>query len=251
MIGDMDDDHLRRFTEICRLVGVPVVDALGMTLRIQERTAARGRASDIIVGLGAPAVSRLAPFIDDERAYIQCHAAEVLGRIAAPEAVPLLQPLLRRNDANVTRAAIAALANINDPAAARAIHTVLRSATGELRRAVIEALVAERDARVVPMLVRILDESEPLGKDHLVVLDTLSALKIVHTDTAVRPIVRVAMRRRWFARARNRALKHTAVDALASIGTDESRRELARAATEGDRLLRRLAKAKLAETGTE
>ncbi|HUP39845.1 MAG TPA: HEAT repeat domain-containing protein, partial [Vicinamibacterales bacterium] len=177
--------------------------------------------------------------------------AEVLGRIAAPEAVPLLQPLLRRSDSKVTRAAISALANIQDPAAARAIHMVLRSATGEQRRVVIEALVAERDARVVPMLVRILDESEPLGKDHLVVLDTLTALKVVHTDTAVGPILRVAMRKRWFSRSRNRALKNTAVDALAAIRTEESRKQLTRAASEGDRVLRRLAKAKLAETGTD
>jgi hypothetical protein len=251
MIGDLDAEHLAVLTDICRLVGVPVVEVLGMALRIQERTATRVRATDIIVGFGAPAVGRLAPFIDDERVYVQCHVAEVLGRIAAPEAVPLLQPLLRRSDPKVTRIAITALANINDPAAARAIHTVLRSVTGEQRRAVIEALVAGRDARVVPMLVRILDESEPLGKDHLVVLDTLSALKIVHTDNAVRPIVRVAKRKRWFARSRNRALKHRAVDALASIGTEESRKELAKVATEGDRLLRKLAKAKLAQRGRE
>ena len=251
MIGDMDDQPLSVFTEICRLVGVSVVDALAMTLRIQEGTAARLRACDIIVGFGSAAVPRLAPFIDDQRSYVQCHAAQLLGRIAAAEAVPLLQPMLRRTDPAVTRAAISALANIVDPAAARAIHTVLRAASGVQRRVVIEALVAERDARVVPMLVRILDESEPLGKDHLVVLDTLSALKVVHTDTAVRPIVRVAMRRRWFARSRNRALKHTAVDALASIGTEASRKELVRAASEGDRLLRKLAKAKLAQTRAE
>jgi hypothetical protein len=249
IIGDIDQEHLHAFTDICRLVGVPVIDALGMVLRIQERTAARVRASNIIVGFGPPAVLRLAPFIDDERTYVQCHAAELLGRIASPEAVPLLQPLLRRNDPNVTRVAISALANINDPAAARAIHTVLRSATGDQRRAVIDALVAGRDARVVPMLVRILDESEPLGRDHLVVLDTLSALKLVHTDTAVRPIGRVAQRRRWFARSKNRALKHTAVETLASIGTEESRKELAKVAVQGDRVLRRLAKAKLAQTG--
>ena len=251
MMGDMDDAHLKVFTDLCRLAGPSVIDVLGMTLRIQDRTAARVRASDIIVGFGAPAVTRLAPFIDDERTYVQCNTAEILGRIAAPDAVPLLQPLLRRSDPKVTRAAIVALANINDPAAARAIHTVLRAVAGEQRRAVIDALVAGRDPRVVPMLVRILEESEPLGKDHVVVLDTLSALKIVHTDTAVRPIVRVAKRKRWFARSKNRALKHTAVDALASIGTEESRKELAKAAVEGDRLLRKLAKAKLAAINHE
>jgi len=249
MLGDFDEESLVTFTEICRLVGVSVVEVLAMMLRVQERTTGRIRASDIIVGLGAPAVSRLASFIDDERMHVQAQVAELLGRIAAPEGVPLLQPLLRRSDMKVVRAAVAAMANINDPAAARAIHTVLRAVTGDQRRAVIDALVAGRDARVVPMLVRILDESEPLGKDHAVVIDTLTALKVVHTDTAVRPIGRVARRHRWFARSKNRALKNTAVDALASIGTDESRRELSEAAADGDRLLRKLARARLAQPG--
>jgi len=251
VLGDLDPEPLAIFAELCRMVGVPVVDVLGLTLRIQGRTQGRLRAADIIVDFGPSAVPRLAPFIDDERVYVQCQTAELLGRIASPDAVPLLQPLLRRNDPRLTRVAVSALAAINDPAAARAIHTVLRSVTGEQRRAVIDALVSGRDARVVPMLVRILDESEPLGKDHGVVLDTLSALKIVHTDNAVRPIAAVARRKRWFARAKNRALKNTAVDALASMGTEASRRELAKAATEGDRLLRRLAKAKLAQLGAE
>jgi hypothetical protein len=248
MLGDFDQESLAVFSDICRLVGVPVVDVLGMTLRIQERTAARVRASDIIVGFGAPAVSRLAVFIDDANGYVQCHVAELLGRIASAEAVPLLQPMLRRADTGVMRAAVSAMASINDPAAARAIHTVLRAVTGEQRRAVIDALVSERDARVVPMLVRILDESEPLGKDHSVVLDTLAALKVVHTDTAVRPIARIARRSRWFAFSKNRALKNTAVETLASIGTEESREALAKAAVEGDRLLRRLARARLVKS---
>ncbi|MSO55649.1 MAG: hypothetical protein EXQ55_01815 [Acidobacteria bacterium] len=100
------------------------------------------------------------------------------------------------------------------------------------------------------MLVRILEESEPLGRDHAVVLDTLGALKVVHTDNAVRPIAAVARRRRWFARARNRALKRNAVDTLASMDTEASRSALTQAATDGDRFLRKLAKAKLSGEGS-
>jgi hypothetical protein len=40
-------------------------------------------------------------------------------------------------------------------------------------------------------------------------------------------------------------LKSTAVETLASIGTQESRHALEKAASEGDRLLRRLARARL------
>jgi hypothetical protein len=250
MLGDFDEQSYETFAGICLQTGPAVVDVLAMTLRIQDRTDARVRGADLIAGFGTAAVPRLAPLVDAERSFVQCNVAELLGRIASPEAVPLLQPMLRRSDPKVVRTAVSAMASINDPAAARAIHTVLRAVTGEQRRAVVEALVAERDTRVVPMLVRILDESEPFGKDHAVVLDTLAALTLVHTDTAVRPIARVARRTRWFARSKNRALKNTALDALASIGTDEARQALAQAASEGDRLLRRLARAKLAQPGT-
>jgi hypothetical protein len=249
ILGELEREHLAIFSEMCHMVGPAVVDTLGTTLRIQERAPGRMRAADIIAAFGAPAVQHLAPFVDDERTFVQCNAAEILGRIASPEAVPLLQPLLRRNDPKVTRHAIAALANIDDPSAARAIHMVLRSVTGEQRRAVVEALVAGRDARVVPMLVRILEESEALGRDHSVVLDTLGALRVVHTDNAVRPIARVMRQKRWFARSKNRALKHTAVDALASIDSDASRKALAQAAEDGDRVLRKLAKTKITEPG--
>src|SRR5205823_10900692 len=136
----LDKEPLAVFADICSLLGPPVVDTLMMTLKMPDHSPALERGSTIIVGFGAPAVQRLTSLVDDERTSVQCNLARVLGRIATADAVPLLQPLLRRNDPKVTRAAISALANINDPAAARAIHMVLRSTTGEQRRAVIEAL---------------------------------------------------------------------------------------------------------------
>jgi hypothetical protein len=60
----------------------------------------------------------------------------------------------------------------------------------------------------------------------------------------------VARRKRWFAPAKTRALKRNAVDALASMDTEASRQALTQAATEGDRLLRKLAKAKLSGLGS-
>ena len=101
------------------------------------------------------------------------------------DAVPPLQSLLRRSDARVLRQAVAALAGIDDPAAARAIQTVLRAATGENRAAVVDALVAERDPRVVPMLARILADSDPFGEDHETVLDTLDAVRQLANEQAV------------------------------------------------------------------
>lgn len=242
LLGDLDPQRLEQFRAMCTAIGPAVVDALGAALRVEADTPARRRATDMIVGFGAPAVPRLALLLNDSRWFVQCHGADLLGRIATAEAVPLLQPLLRRGDPRVTQHAIAALAGINDPAAARAIHMVLRSTTGELRGAVIAALVAERDPRVVPMLVRIMDESEPLGKDHSIVIDTLGALKTVHSDQAVPSVARLMRRRSWLARAKTRVLKRTAVDVLVTIGSPAAVSMLDAAATQGDRLLRKIVK---------
>ena len=130
---------------------------------------------------------------------------------------------------------------IPDPAAARAIHTVLRAATGEVRRAVVEALVAEKDPRVVPMLVQILHESQPFGRDHDVVIETIDALGTVGTDGSVAILVDMARRRKLFGGRKLRLLKEHSVDALARVGTVKSAAALAEAATTGDRALKKLA----------
>ena len=62
----------------------------------------------------------------------------------------------------------------------------------------IETLVAQCDPRVVPMLVRIIEESEPLGKDHEVVLETIEALGLVPSDVGVTALARVITRRGFF-----------------------------------------------------
>src|SRR6185369_13760359 len=115
---------------------------------------------------------------------------------------------------------------------------------GEMRRAVIEALVAERDPRVVPMLVRIIEESEPPGKDHEVVLETIEALGLVPSDAGVAALARVIARRGFFGRRKLRTLKERGVGALARIGTPAAQTVLANAAKTGDRLLRKIAAAR-------
>ena len=154
----------------------------------------------------------------------------------------MLQGLLRRTDPRVLRTAVASRAGIEDAAAARAVQTALRAASGASRDAVVSALVAEKDPRVVPMLVRILEESDPFGADHQTVLDTLHAVRQLADDRAV-PAVAVIMRRtKLFAWKKARALKEAAVLALAAIASPRARAALGDAATTGDRILKKIVK---------
>ncbi|HMB79786.1 MAG TPA: HEAT repeat domain-containing protein, partial [Vicinamibacterales bacterium] len=241
LIGDVDDDGWKAIKAVIDSIGVSSVEALKGAIIVEQDNVTTDRAEAIITGFGSKAVMRLASLVSDSRWFVQRRGARLLGRIGSADGVPMLQPLLRQSDPRVAREAVAALGVIPDPAAARAIHTVLRAATGDVRRAVIEALVAEKDPRVVPMLVRILEESQPLGKDHEVVLETIEALGTVGTDASVAILVNMAQRKKFFGGKKLRALKERSVDALAKVGTAKSAAALKEAAATGDGALRKLA----------
>ncbi|HEY2435308.1 MAG TPA: HEAT repeat domain-containing protein [Vicinamibacterales bacterium] len=242
LLGDMTTTEAALFAELCECIGPAAIDALRTQLESEAPTEGRTRAAAIIRGYGGKAASRLAPLVGSARWAAQRNAADLLGDIAAPECVPLLQPLLRGSDARVTTAAVRALAGISDPAAARAIHTVLRAASGEQRRAVVDALVAQRDARVVPVLVRIVEDSDPFGADHPIVLETLEAMAQVGDDQAVAALAGLLRKNKLLARRRVKAVREKSVAALRAIKTPGAAHALDEAARNGDRMLRRLAR---------
>jgi HEAT repeats len=240
LIGDVDDADWAVIQSIIKLIGPPAAESLKPVVGVETETQASRRAESLLVAFGGAVVSRLSSLVADSRWSAQLAGARILGAIGTADAVPLLQPLLRKTDPRVAREAIAALGGIPDASAARAIHTVLRSATGELRRVVVDALVADRDPRVVPMLVRILDESEAMGKDHDVVLDALGALGAVGHDDAIPALVTMSRRTGWFGRGKRRALKARAVSSLRRLGTARATAALDDAAVSGDRLLKKI-----------
>ena len=243
ILGEMSDGETALFADVCGKIGAASTEALRRHLEEDALTPARARATAIVRGFGARAVSRVAPLIGSNKWAAQRNAAELLGEMAAPEGVPLLQPLLRGQDPRVTTAAVRALSNIKDPAAARAIHTVLRAATGDQRRAVVEALVAQRDARVVPVLVRIVEESDPFGRDHAIVLETVGALSQVGDDQAVPALAVLMRKKKLLAWKKGRALKEQSLAALRAIRTPAAEKAIDEAAKTGDRMLRKLARA--------
>jgi hypothetical protein len=240
LLGDLEDVSWQQIREIVQRVGPSSIESLKTAVMIEGDTLAAQRAADLIVAFGRPGIPRVASLVGDSRWFVQQAGARLLGRIGTSDAVPLLQPLLRKSDSRVAREAIAALAAIADPAAARAIHTVLRASAGELRQTVIDALVAGKDPRVVPMLARILDESEPLGEDHEVVLETLNAITAVPGDQAVPAVVKTLRCRAFFGRRRQRAVKERGVATLASIGTPAASAALDELARTGDRMLKKV-----------
>lgn len=242
-LGDLDEHELTSIRTLCTALGAATVDVLRDAVVNDRSPIGSARAADLIVSCGNAAIPRLVRLADDPRPAARVMLATLLGRIRAPEGVPLLQTLVRTGEPVIVRAAVVALADIDDPSAARALHTVLRVASGAARQAVVDALLSGTDPRMLPLLVRVLDASDPLGKDHPVVLQTLAAMAAIRGDAAV-PAVRRAMRhRRFFARRRTRALAEASARTLAQIGSPAALAALDDARTTGHRALRRAARA--------
>ncbi len=240
LFGDVDDNGWDAMRTVIETIGPASIEGLKPVVMVEEETVASRRAEDLIAGFGAASVPRLASLAADSRWFVHRAMARLLGRIGAAPAVPLLQPLLRQGDPRVVRHVVSALGSIPDASAARAIHTVLRAATGDRRGAVVDAMVADRDPRVVPMLVRIVQESEPLGKDHDVVLEALAALGIFGREEAVPALAATIFRRSFFGRRKLRAIKERGVAALRRIDGPKATRTLEQATKTGDRMLRQI-----------
>jgi hypothetical protein len=240
LADELDDTVWDTVRHIVKKIGPSTVGALASIAVSEQETRGSMRATAAIVEFGKAAISRLGPLVGDERWFAQLTGATLLGAIGTTDAVPLLQPLLRKSDPRVARAAVAALGKIDDPTAARAVQTVLRAATGSLRKAVIEALVAERDPRVVPLLSRVIAESTPLGKDHEVVLEMVDALGTVGSEKAVPTLVTTCRVKRLFGGRKVKLLKEHAVDAILRIDGMSATAALDELAKSGDRALKRV-----------
>ncbi|MBI2833759.1 MAG: HEAT repeat domain-containing protein [Acidobacteria bacterium] len=242
-LADLDAGQFALLKGLCGHIGPLTIESLRNRLLVEEARPERVRATEIILTFGAVALTHVAPLVRHPDWFVRRNIAELLGAIGSPEAVPLLQPLLRGEDPRVIGPVFRAIANIDDPSAARAVQIVLRTATGEQRKAVVAVLMAERDPRVVPFLLRLLAASRPFGADHEIVLETLEALQVVGTDQAVGTLVKLMRRNRWFAFKKSRAIKQAVVATLIKINTPKAMAAVQEASRRGDRRLRRAAAA--------
>ncbi len=247
VLGELRPAEWAVVEQCYRRLGASCLETLRGLLLVTGETTAAERAGEVFVAMGEEAVPLLVGLLADGPAGACHRIATLLGRIALPSAVPGLQNLLRSSDPRVIRATIRALANIDDPAAVRALHVALRTADGTARQMVVDALVAAGDRRVVPMLVRVLEGSRPLGADYEVALHVLDALARLRDARAVRAIAVVLFVRGWFlrmywSRRRLSALKQAAARALVQIGDPAALQTLDRARRSGDRILRRVAR---------
>jgi HEAT repeat protein len=241
-LGEQTAEEFATFERLVISIGPSTVPAVLTAYQREDGGTATDRATALLVRLGRPAIPAITAGLEDTRWFVQRELAKALGKIGTAAAVPPLQTLLRRSDLRVLQTAVSSLSSIADPAAERALHTMLKAASGEARSAVIAALVGLKDTRVVPMLARVLQDSDPFGADHPLLLETLAALATVRDDRAIASVTALARKKKWTAWGRTTQLRHACLSTLSRIGSPRAAQAIIELAASGDFFLKRMAR---------
>ena len=241
-LADQTNDEFTAFEKLIRVLGPATIPAVLGAYQREEGGIATDRATSLLIKLGPAAIPAMTAALDDDRWFVQRELAKAFGKIGTPLAVPPLLTLLRRNDIRIMQTSVSSLCAINDPAAERAIHTILRVTSGEARAAVISALVGLKDARVVPMLARVLQDSDPFSDDHPLIMETLAALSTLRDDRATAQIAALARQKRWLAWGRTTQTRRACLQTLGRIGNPKARQAIDDLAATGDFFLKRMAR---------
>lgn len=234
-------DEFAAFEQLIRAIGPSAIPPVISAYHREDGTATE-RATGVIVRLGPAAIPALTAALDDKRWFVQRELARALGKIGTGAAVPPLQSLLRRTEVRVLQTAVTSLSNISDPAAERALHMVLKASTGEARAAVISSLIGLKDARVVPMLARILEDSDPFGTENALILEAVAALAMIRDDRAVSQLAALARKKKWTAWGKTTQTRQACLQALSRIATAKAKQTIADLASSGDFFLKRMAR---------
>ena len=106
----------------------------------------------------------------------------------------------------------------------------------------LHRMVGLKDLRVVPMLARIVQDSDPFSDESPLIIEALSALSTMRDDRALKQIASLAKKKKWTAWGRTTQMRRASLQALSKIGTPKAKQTIAELATSGDFFLKRMAR---------
>ena len=174
---------------------------------------------DMILVLGelryAPAYDELAAIVDDrsQEKIWRMYAAESLGRLADPRAIPLLRGLFAEDDALLRAYAASALGRFDEPGVSEVLEQALRDSNWRVRSTGIKALAERKEKGAVEILVY-KARRDPVPR---VRLDAIAALGQIGAREAVE-----ALRELYASGGASLEIRMAALDALLETDLDGS-----------------------------
>jgi len=212
------DDQREQTLALLPILGSPLALRLMTRLTSESDSWARKILSDGLVRQGKIAVSVVAGYLSDERWYVVRNSVAILGEIREASAVAPLQTLLYHADVRVRRETVRALTRIGGAEAVNILLRTLEEDDPDLRRQALVSLGAMKHPAAVPALLRIVAASDPRVRQVEIKREAIRALGEIASAEAVAPLARLAVKRKFWFRARFDELRAAAVAALGDIG---------------------------------
>lgn len=198
--------------------GPPAIGRVVEQLAVSESRAHRRALTTLLVRVGEQVVPAVTAMMTDQRWYVIRNLVVILGDVASPAALPVLQECLRHADVRVCKEAIRSLAKIGGRDAEAAIIAVLRGNDPLLLPQAMASLGGMRSRRAVGALMEFVSAEDLFLKNLPLKIDALAAIAMIGDRSVVPRLLEMLQRRPLMARSRWTALKIHVVTCLAGLG---------------------------------
>ena len=214
-------EKLEEYMLVLGRCGEDAADALIEQLTSAQSLSDRRIYFDGLVALKA-GVPALIHMLGDARWYVARNAADLLGEMAAEEALGPLSELVKHDDDRVRRAAITALSKLKSPKALDALREAMRDSSAQVRMQAAAGMGTRKGMRTAHTLTKAFENEE----DQEVQLAIISSLGRIATSDAVQRLIKIAEPGGAIFNKKPVALRVAAVQALGEARTPAAQNAL-------------------------
>jgi len=197
----------------------PLIKVLGDL----KNSKARRIICDALSEIGKNTVELFTPFIEDRRWYLVRNIVYILGRIGKEQALPYIQKAFNHEETRVRREVIQALGLIGG---GKAVGLLVKGLTDEDVRiratAVINLGKAGKKAGLIPLL-EVVQSKDFQKKEPVEIKAFFDAIGLIGSNEAIPILQQLLERKGWFGRGKMDEVRLGTIQALATIGTPESK----------------------------
>jgi hypothetical protein len=178
---------------------------------------------DSLSEIGKNAIELFVPFIDDRRWFLVRNITYILGRIGQEQALSHIQKAFNHDDVRVRREAIQAFGIIGGLRAVGLLANALSDDDVRIRSmAAINLGKVGKTAGLTPLL-DVVQSKEFQRKESAEVKSFFDAIGMVGSNEAIPVLQQILERKSWLGRGTTDEMRLGAANALAMIGSSESR----------------------------
>lgn len=238
----MADEDVPLLHTLCLALGMGIVPPLVAAIGPSDSRLAVRRLKDVLIGFGAAAVESARTLRRSSNPAVRRVAIEVLEAVGGDGALDDLEALLGDADPLVQKEAVRAIGRIGSAEAYAVLERAFKAGEARAREAIVHTIGSLGAERAAPLLVSILEHTNPRGPGEATYVATMEALGRSGSDPrGIGALKEALYRNEWWSPFRTARLRAAAARALHSTASTAGDAVLQEASTSGPRGVRKAA----------